>query len=314
MSLLSKPLQTAVLLLVFRRVDTTALVLDALRQARPLRLYVAADGFVPGDAPMERACQATRDLVEASVDWPCQLKLRYANGNRGCRAGVSEALDWFFTEEPEGIVLEDDIVPNPSFFGFCEELLERYRHDNRIGAITGLSLLPGQPRDPGDYRFSIYNHCWGWASWRRAWRLYDADLKTWPEFRQQDRLKQIGGRSFSRYFGGHLEQVRLGRCDTWDYIWSYSLWRHGMLTCVPAVNLVRNIGLAHPDATHTHHRSVPWDGRLYGPAEAGDLVFPLNHPAVILADQQWDREIFRCHHHPVLWKRLISRFLRFICG
>ncbi|QPN64388.1 glycosyltransferase family 2 protein [Synechococcus sp. CBW1004] len=216
------PRLTSVLLLAYRRPNTTARVLEALRVVQPRRLFVACDGPRPDDAAELQACAATRQLIETAIDWPCELTLLLREENRGCRRGVSEAIDWFFAQVEEGIVLEDDIVASPAFFAFCSELLERYRDDRRVGVISGSNFQPQRPRDGASYYFSIYNHCWGWASWRRAWAAYDADLQGWPAFRDQGWLEDLGGRRFARYWTSCLERVHRGDCDTWDYIWPCS--------------------------------------------------------------------------------------------
>ena len=299
------PRLTPVLLLAYRRPDTTARVLEALREVRPRRLFVACDGPRPDDAAEQRACAATRELIETAIDWPCELSLLLRQEHRGCRRGVSEAIDWFFGQVEEGIVLEDDIVASPAFFTFCSELLEHYRHDRWVGVISGSNFQPRRPRDGASYYFSIYNHCWGWASWRRAWAAYDADLQGWPAFRDQGWLKDLGGRRFARYWTSCLERVHRGECDTWDYIWTYSCWREGLLTCLPAVNLVTNIGFGHSLATHTTAGRSP-----HGPV--GTLEPPLRHPQQRLADRRADRHTFLSQFQPPLPRRALGRLQRLL--
>ncbi|MCT0218412.1 glycosyltransferase family 2 protein [Synechococcus sp. CS-1329] len=294
---------TPVLLLAFRRPDTTRPVLEALRQLRPSQLFVACDGPRATVADDQAACAATRALIDAAIDWPCRVERLYRHHNRGCRRGVSEAIDWFFDQVPEGIVLEDDVVPTADFFRYCALLLERYRHDGRIGAISGNNFQRARPRDGSSYYFSLYNHVWGWASWRRAWRSYDAELASWPSFRDQGWLEQIGGRRFSRYWSGCIERVWQGECDTWDYIWTYSCWRQGLLTCLPAVNLVENVGFGHAHATHTRHGPSPHRG-------TAALETELVHPAQLLRDRAADDFTFRSQFQPPLPQRLLRRALR----
>lgn len=294
-----------VLLLAWRRPDTTALVLDALRRVRPPRLFVACDGPRPGVAADAEACRVTRALIERAIDWPCERQWLLRSANRGCRRGVSEAISWFFSQVEEGIVLEDDIVASPSFFSFCAELLLRYRHDGRVGVISGSNFQRQRPRDGASYYFSLYNHCWGWASWRRAWAAYDSELQGWPAFRDQDWLEDLGGRRFARYWRRCLEQVHRGECDTWDYIWTYSCWRQGLLTCLPAVNLVRNVGFGHPHAVHTRVGTSP-----HGPI--GELDSPLRHPLQLLADRRADCHTFRSQIQPPLARRALGRLQRLL--
>jgi hypothetical protein len=220
-----------------------------------------------------------------AISWPCQWHTLLREENLGCRAAVSGALDWFFAQEEEGIVLEDDILPDPSFFPYCQQLLERYRHDSRIGAIAANNHQRLPPADGSSYRFSQYSHCWGWASWRRAWRCYDRDLVGWPAFRDAGWLEQLGGAEFARLWGGWLERLVAGQIDTWDMIWQFSCWQQGFLTVIPAEELVDNIGF-HADATHTLDERSPLGRR-------GCLSLPLVHPRVIQADRRRDADTFR---------------------
>ena len=155
-----------VLLLTWRRPETTRQVIEAIRPVAPSRLYVASDG--PRNAVEARAVDATRALMTQLVDWPCQIKTRYSETNQGCQLGVSAAITWFFEHEQAGIVLEDDCVPHPDFFPYCRELLMRYWDDSRVWCISGDNFQAGVWRGEGSYYFSRYNHCWGWATWRRC--------------------------------------------------------------------------------------------------------------------------------------------------
>ena len=208
-----------------------------------------------------------------SVDWPCEVKTLFREQNLGCKQAVSQALDWFFECEEEGIVLEDDCVPDPSFFRYCDELLEHHRKDDRVGIISGDNFQFGRVHGQSSYYFSRYVHIWGWASWRRAWRHYDRDIKAWPAFRDGGGLERVfGTRSGEvRYWRQILDKVHAGGIDTWDYQLNFTVWAQRMLTILPQKNLVKNIGFG-IDATHTTGQSKFADLR----AEAID--FPLRHP------------------------------------
>ncbi|MGA1004566.1 glycosyltransferase family 2 protein [Vulcanococcus sp.] len=275
---------TPVLLIAFNRPESTARVLRSLAEIKPQKLYVACDGPRFGRPEEARRCEAVRALV-SQMDWPCDVQTLFQPSNLGCRAGVTAALDWFFEQEEEGIVLEDDIVADPSFFPFCQELLERYRHDERVGVIAANNHQRLPPSDGSSYRFSIYSHCWGWASWRRAWRCNDPELRGWPAFRDGQWLEQLGGKSLARRWGPWLDQLSAGQIDTWDMIWQFSCWQQGFLTVIPAVELVENIGFG-VDATHTLDERSPL-------GTPGSLRFPLRHPTVMQADRLRDQDTFR---------------------
>ena len=275
---------TPVLLIAFNRPESTARVLRSLAEVKPQKFYVACDGPRPGRPEEAQRCEAVRALA-SHLDWPCDVQTLFQPSNLGCRAGVTAALDWFFEQEQEGIVLEDDIVADPSFFFFCQELLERYRHDERVGVIAANNHQHRPPSDGSSYRFSIYSHCWGWASWRRAWRCNDPEMRGWPAFRDGQWLEQLGGKSLARRWGPWLDQLSAGQIDTWDMIWQFSCWQQGFLTVIPAVELVENIGFG-VEATHTLDERSPL-GR------PGSLSFPLRHPTVMQADRIRDQDTFR---------------------
>ena len=174
-------MQTALLFLVFNRPDTTTQVFKKIRQAKPPRLYVASDGPRDGNSDDKKKVTKVREIA-TKVDWPCEVKTLFRDKNLGCKKGVSTAITWFFEHEEQGIILEDDCVPNLDFFTFCENLLQRYDKDERISTITGNNFQDGKWRGNASYYFSKYNHCWGWATWRRSWKNYDGDIKFWSKW------------------------------------------------------------------------------------------------------------------------------------
>jgi hypothetical protein len=273
-------LDVPVLLIVYRRPDLTAQVMNAIARARPRRLFVAADG--PTSAAEAAACEAAR-AAATQVTWPCEMKTNVAATNLGCRARVQSALDWFFTECESGIVLEDDCLPAPDFFPFCASLLERYRDDARVMHISGETYREG-PRPECSYYFSKYALIWGWATWRRAWRLGDLRMPTWPSFsREAARLAIFDSSDEQSYWQGAFQEMYEGRLATWDYAWIYACLTQG-LSIHPAVNLVRNIGTA--DGA-THMTTNPFFSRGVGALET-----ELRHPAWMVRDRAADMDTF----------------------
>lgn len=296
------PLQTPVLFLVFNRPETTARVFEAIRQAKPPRLYVAADGPREGrEGEAERVAKA-REIATA-VNWPCEVKVLFREENLGCKYAVSGGISWFFEHEEQGIILEDDCLAQPDFFRLCDTLLERYAEDERVAVVTGNNFQNGRRRGEASYYFSKYNHCWGWATWRRAWKQYQGDLPFWPEWSASDAWPQhTSDKVERRYWEGIFKRVRAGQIDSWAYPWTGSVWYHGGLTATPNVNLVSNIGFG-PDSTHTasadsHHAAMA-TGAL------GDLI----HPETIAQDQAADRYAFD-HTFGGRWQRLPWSLLR----
>ncbi|HAX96826.1 MAG TPA: hemolytic protein HlpA-like protein [Prolixibacteraceae bacterium] len=283
-------LKTAVALFVFNRPETSELVFSAVRQAQPPQLFVVADGPRRSRPGEEILCQQTRDLLQ-KVDWPCELRLNFADENMGCMRRVSSGLDWVFSIVEEAIILEDDCLPHPDFFRFTEELLGRFRDDQRIAHIGGVNFQRGQNRSKYSYYFSRYNHCWGWASWRRAWKSNDNEMTFWPEFRDGNWLESfLGSESEAAYWQKILDMVYDGRIDSWACRWTLSCWREGMISILPSVNLVSNVGFG-PTATHTSTTNE------FSNIPVQEISFPLKHPVVRLPDKNADeytaRRMFR---------------------
>lgn len=295
------PMKTPVALFVFKRPDTTRRVLDALRYAKPSTVFVVADG-PRADRPGEKAqCMAVRELVENMIDWPCTVEHNYSDENLGCKRRVASGLDWVFSEADRAIILEDDCVPEPSFFPYCEELLERYASDQRVMTISGNNFHDGRQRTPYSYFFSRYMHCWGWASWRRAWQHFDLNMRQWPEVRDDDWLSELfASDSAVRYWKHIFDHVYAGDIDSWAYIWQYSIWLQAGLSITPEANLVSNIGFGN-NATHTH------DADAHVDASTQPLNFPLRHPPFIIRHRTADRFIQSQHLQGPLWKRAIQK-------
>lgn len=271
-----------VIFLVFNRPDLTARVFARIAEARPSRLFVVADG--PRSAEEEVKCRAVRDITER-VDWPCRVERNYSDVNLGCRRRVSSGLDWAFSRVEDAIVLEDDCLPHAMFFPFCEELLQRYSTDERVGYITGDCFVKGLVNDATSYYFSIYGGIWGWASWRRAWRHYDVHMTSWPENRRAARHSAaFPSIKESRYFETVWDATYAGSIDTWDYQWTYACRMHGLLVVAPRVNLVSNIGFR-IDAARTRDACDPL-ARL--PVQSIEL--PLRHPLSVCPDRVADRQ------------------------
>jgi hypothetical protein len=243
---------------------------------------VVADGPREGRLGEGRKCAAVRKIID-KVDWPCEVLKNYSDTNLGCRRRVSSGLDWVFSTVEEAIILEDDCLPHTTFFRFCEELLGRYREDERIGIISGNNFQFGKRRTGYSYYFSIYPHIWGWASWRRVWELYDVAMRSWPEIRDGGWFYDIfsDGRT-GKYWTGIFEQTYRNEVDAWAYQLAFSIWTHGGLTVLPNVNLVSNIGFGE-GATHTSR------GSFVANLPVEPMEYPLLHPSFVVRDTRADR-------------------------
>lgn len=277
-------MKTPVAFLIFNRPDTTERVFEAIRQAQPPKLLVVADGS-RADRPSEaEKCAAARAIIDR-VDWDCEVLTNYSNFNLGCKKRVYSGLDWVFNSVEEAIILEDDCVPQPTFFWFCEELLQRYRYDERIMSICGLNVQFGREKTEYSYYFSHHYHCWGWATWRRAWRHYDVQMKLWPKIRDSGLLKDVlmdyrAVKYWTKFFQATYDDY----IDTWDYQWIFASWVQSGLTILPNVNLISNIGFG-VEATHTVNSS---ETSQYANMPVEAVNFPLKHPPFVIRNVEAD--------------------------
>jgi len=263
--------QSPILFIVFNRPESTQRVFEQIRLARPSRLFVAADGVRAGRPGEREVCEQVR-AIATNVDWPCDVTTLFRSENLGCKRAVQGAINWFFENVEQGIILEDDCVPVPSFFRYCDELLDRYAGDSSVAQICGSTFVPGAAGDDS-YYFTHYADIWGWATWRRAWALSDVEMKDWPEWRDSGGLKRMHGNSpaLTAIWQDIFDKTHSGQVDTWDYQWMYVCWKLNLKSIKPARMQIQNIGFDH-NATHT--------GTLVPDyvTPAIELEFPLRHP------------------------------------
>jgi hypothetical protein len=276
-------LTTPVAFLIFNRPDTTARVFEAIRQAKPPQLLVVADSPRPDRPDDIEKCKAARAIVDG-VDWDCEVLTNYSDVNLGCGKRPATGITWVFEQVEEAIIFEDDCLPHPTFFQFCEELLEDYRNDERIMHISGTNLTP-IPNLKTSFLFSRLVPTWGWATWRRAWQKFDIEMKLWTEYKNTKSLEYYGSQKnyVHQCFESHYNNLLV---DSWDGIWAFSFVYHNGLSIIPKFNLVQNIGFR-KDATHTrkksHLSSVPVQA----------LEFPLVKPHTMNPDRNFDQRYLK---------------------
>ena len=276
------------LLIAFNRPDEFTALIERLREIQPSRIYVAIDGPRVGNAQDTLEVSRCRYLV-STIDWTQDVRTNFHEHNLGCGLGVATALEWFFAHEERGIILEDDILPQPSFFDYCTELLDHYEDDERVLAISGCNFVPleHQSRPEYSYRFSRVPHIWGWATWRRSWALYDLDMSDWTSRMSSRRLWKVSGRSPAGFvfWRSIFDLMSRKQVDTWDMQLVFEGMVREMWTATSNVNLVDNIGFG-ADATHTERRP-----EYLRPGE--NLEFPLSHPPVQVDEKadRWSRRV-----------------------
>lgn len=278
------PLQTAVLFIVFNRPETTAQVFEAIRRAKPPRLYVAADGPREGrEGEVERVVKVRE--ISMAVDWPCEVKTLFREKNLGCKYAESSAITWFFEQEEQGIILEDDCLPSQSFFWFCEELLTKYKYDWRIGMVSGNNLYNIKPENNTDSFIFSYGNIWGWATWKDRWNKYTIDISEWNEESQKKSILDfIKEKKCICHYSMMFNDFQLNDIDTWDIQWLFARLKYKMLTINPSLNLVANIGFG-PDATHTKNQTQKICLEKY------EMTWPLVYPEKISPNIEYVEKI-----------------------
>lgn len=296
---------------VFNRPETTKRVWAAIRQAAPEKLLIVADG--PRHNEEKAKCLATRAITE-EINWPCEVTRNYAEKNLGCRQRVSSGLDWVFQNAERAIILEDDCLPSESFFYFCEELLEKYRTNEKIKQVAGLNTQAGNKKFhcKDSYYFSQIPQIWGWASWRRAWRNYDVDMNDWPEFKNSEEFKKIlpnfSVRQYWQHLWDHIYQDKNPATSTWDAQWFYAVVKNQGLSIVPQKNLITNIGFS-VEATHAKGSQDEKNN-----LSRTELTKPFRHPSTMAINKQADdytwKFVFRINNS---WGKKIRNWLKQMC-
>ncbi len=279
-------LRTPVLFLTFNRLDTTKKVFAEIRKAKPKQLFIASDG-PRKDRPEEKEIvEKIRKYLLKNIDWTCKVKTLFRKKNLGCKYAVSGAIDWFFENVEQGIILEDDCLPNKSFFRFCEELLDKYKYEKRIMHISGTNFIDEKTKDMKEsYYFSKNAHIWGWATWKRAWKNYDVEI--------QDKMTLKDLRKIStgilEYLKNkkRLKELKAKRFSTWDYQWDFTIGLEGGLAIIPKDNLVENIGFG-DDATNT---GGGLRKNVYLVRKFKEMKFPLSFRVQIKRENSLDRKI-----------------------
>ncbi len=279
--MLNKP----VLFLIFNRLDTTKQVFEAIRQAKPPRFYIACDGAREDKKGEAEKVQMVRDFVLSNIDWKCEVKTLFQEENLGCRLAVSDALNWFFNKEEDGIVLEDDCLPTQNFFNYCSQMLELYKNDTRIGLISGFNIKGSHKDTSNDYFFSNLGGIWGWASWRRVWKYFNFDsMQNWMNPEVRNLFLYNYGDTFFQSRNPIYNHMVNKKIDSWAYHFSIVRALNSFIAVVPSKNLIKNIGINDLNATHTTSQ----DFYLETLQTYDNLSFPLKENTIVIPDFEYD--------------------------
>jgi hypothetical protein len=297
-------MKVPVVFIIFKRIDTTKKVLKLIHDYKPDKLYLIADG--PKVIDDNNKCSEVRNFVENNIDWDCELIKVYSETNLGCAKRVQTGLDYVFENEEIAIILEDDTLPDPSFFNFCEELLERYKDDKRVAHISGCNLHPNAINFKESYCFSSIVNIWGWATWKRAWNNYDINMPSWDNEDKESFIYKWCPDRKSRKGIHKMFDLHCNNEDpwTWDSQWVYACWKMNGLSVVPSRNLVSNLGIG-PDASNTKQKV-----RInMFPLKLDSMTFPMNHPSVFL-NRKFDFSYY-FRSRPSLYKSLMNKLIKF---
>ena len=274
----------AILMVAFNRPELTRQVFNAVKAYEPKKLYVAVDGVRKHVIEDAEKCERTKAIF-TEVDWDCEVIKLFRGENLGCGKAVSGAISWFFDHEEEGIILEDDCVPHPSFFNYCKTLLEYHRHHHEVMHIGGTNLQFGKKYGHDSYYYSSIPHVWGWATWKRAWKNYDFNLSDLNYFLNNNRIEKYVGKGKTHDFWFDVFcKMNQKKIDTWDYQWQYAIWNNNGVSIIPQVNLIKNIGFG-ADATHTT------EDHDFANMETFEIS-ELSHPNSITINKEADKAFF----------------------
>ena len=299
--------QIPILLLVYNRPKHTLALINKLRSIKPKKIYISSDGPKENQKDFIN-CKKVKIII-SKIDWKCKLKFNYGINNQGCRKSVSNGINWFFDNEKAGIILEDDCVPNLDFFNFCKILLKKYKNQDKISVISG-SNFQKKEIDKYYYYFSKYPHCWGWATWKRAWKLYDPKFSFWPKWKQSLDWKLLHKDLIEKkYWEKIFDKVYKNKIDSWAYVWTACVWKNKGLTATPNLNLIDNIGFDE-NATHTFAlKKFEYKKSRYKNFKNNIKIL---HPKSIGINNEADNYVFLNHFKGIyyLWPYRIFYFIK----
>lgn len=298
-------LNTAVLFLVFNRLDVTKKVFAAIANAKPNKLYIACDGARANKIGEDKLVNELRDHLLNNVTWDCEVKTLFRDHNLGCGRAVSSAITWFFEHEEQGIILEDDCLPSQSFFQFCEENLIKYHHDKRIWQVSGYSILEEHDLVESSYYFSNMTQIWGWATWRDRWQQFDLEMRQYPEFIKSGYFASAVKSLRLRLWHQQLFDDNFGNCKTWDCQWYFTALINNGLSVTPAISLVENLGFSMTDSAHPELADT-----VITNTKANEIQFPLIEPKFILVNQLLDDKYFKWRTKSGVFLKIFASPLR----
>jgi hypothetical protein len=294
-----------ILLIIFNRPETTKRVFESIRQAKPTKLFIAADGPRNTRIGEEKLCSDTRKIVE-KIDWSCDVYRNYSEKNLGCYTSVPRAISWFFENVNNGIILEDDCLPNQSFFSYCESLLDKYKNGENIMLISGDNFQNYQTEPTDSYYFSKYANIWGWASWKRAWKSFINEFTTIDDSKMKEKIKLAFSTNEERdYWLNFYKKIKKGKFDNWDAKWFLSIIYNDGICLTPTINLIENIGFGN-DATNTKN------GEGSNLQIKSKILSDIRHPEKKDIDFYSDQYLFTKVYRISIFKKIYLKFFKIL--
>jgi hypothetical protein len=286
-------MKTPILLLLFNRPNHTSKLIKSLEKIKPRKVYINIDGPRSNNLNDKYLCKKVYELVK-KINWKCKVNIRKFDFNNGCRKSVKNAIDYFFSKEKYGIILEDDCIPCVNFFDFCTKILKKYYNINKVKSISGNNFQKNKDQYIYDYYFSKYMHCWGWATWRRAWKEYDDELLKWKKITNSNYWKKLHPNILeSKYWKAKIDLVQKKKIDSWAYVWLASIWINKGIVVNPSINLVNNIGF---DGSGLHTFVNRFYFNNFDKIKNFDFI---KHPKNLNLNETFDQKTFEIHYNGI---------------
>lgn len=282
-----------VAVIFFARPDLLQITFEAIREARPKKLFLIQDGARINNESDSINIKKCREIIN-NIDWDCEVYKNYSEENLGCGLRVYSGITWAFEHVDRLLVLEDDCVPAQALFPFTAELLEKYKDDNRVGIICGMNNLGVYNETPNDYFYTTSGSIWGWATWKRVWDTMEYDLvflndkySTKIVYQTDSKLKEMG-----KFLLDNLEQGK--RLSSWSFQLGMNNLLQSQLNIVPKYNLITNIGMSENSANSVSSiKFMPKGLRNLYFMKTYSLVFPLKHPKYMVNDLEFKKRLDR---------------------
>jgi hypothetical protein len=298
---------TPILFITFNRLETTKKVFEQISLIKPQKLYISSDGPRLNKKNEINLVIEIREYLLSSINWECEVHTLFFEENNGCKKAVSSSINWLFQNEKKGIILEDDCLPNSSFFNFCEQMLDLYEFDKRIWHISGYNFFNEKKFTNFDYNFTKYINVWGWATWSDRWSKYDVAITNFKQFNLNNEIININfSKKANNFWLKAFLDVYNNKIDTWDYQWVFTVLSNNGLSIIPQKNLISNIGFG-TNATHTFSDHVGYSNKKL---ETLDRLI-LTHPTFILENKLISDAFNNIYIKKNIFKRIINKLKLF---